>query len=113
MVIMAGRGHEITGIESIVATDATESHICTTTTDLAQLQAEIEELNTGCTVLSTMRSGITPVELFESNFIKLDEALAGHMIAMSICGGIIKNKNQAKAQIIPWHSTDPDTRVRG
>eukprot|EP00957_Ditylum_brightwellii_P040687 3079893-Ditylum_brightwellii.AAC.1 len=99
---MTGCGEEVTGTEPVVATKATEAHVCKTTADLAQLQAEIEELNTHCTALSAMCAGITLVELFESEFVKLDGALAGHTIAKLICGGIFKDENQDKAPIIPW-----------
>eukprot|EP00957_Ditylum_brightwellii_P211792 15366604-Ditylum_brightwellii.AAC.2 len=95
--------------ELAVATGVTEGNLCDATTDLAQLQAEIEELNACCTTLSTLHTGMTSVELFEYEFVKLDFALAGHMIATQLCGGIFKDKNQDKEPIIPSSCTDPVT----
>eukprot|EP00957_Ditylum_brightwellii_P082842 6298050-Ditylum_brightwellii.AAC.1 len=96
------------GFEPVVAIEATEAYTRTAAADLVQLQAEIEELNTHHITLNAIRNGITPVELFQSKFIKLDGTLAGYTIAMPICGGIFKGKNQDKAPIITWSGTDPD-----
>eukprot|EP00957_Ditylum_brightwellii_P087925 6695806-Ditylum_brightwellii.AAC.1 len=55
-----------------------------------------------------MCTGITPIKLFESEFIKLDGTIADQSIAVVICGGVFKDKNQDKALIIPWSGTGPD-----
>eukprot|EP00957_Ditylum_brightwellii_P061776 4687852-Ditylum_brightwellii.AAC.1 len=108
---MAGCSKGVRGTECMVATEATEFHLRDAAEDLVQPQVEMEELNACCTTLNTMRICITPVKLFQSEFVKLDGALAGHTIAMLICGGIFKDKNQDKAPIIPWSSTDPDSKI--
>eukprot|EP00957_Ditylum_brightwellii_P036567 2770617-Ditylum_brightwellii.AAC.1 len=58
-----------------------------------------------------MHTGVTPVQLFKSEFIKLDGTLAGHTIATSVCGGIFRDENQDNKPIIPWSGTDPDSKV--
>ena len=108
---MAGHSEERARTEPKVVTEVTEAHIHNATADLVQLQAGIEELNSHCAILSTMHTGITPFELFESEFVKLDGALAGQAINMPICGGIFKDKNQDKTLIIPWSGTDPDSKI--
>eukprot|EP00957_Ditylum_brightwellii_P071708 5451294-Ditylum_brightwellii.AAC.1 len=58
-----------------------------------------------------MCTGFTLVELFESDFIEFDVAIAGHTIALLICEGIFKDKKQDKAPIIPLSGTDPDSKI--
>eukprot|EP00957_Ditylum_brightwellii_P103909 7916829-Ditylum_brightwellii.AAC.1 len=97
--------------EPAIATEVTKDDLHDAAEDLVQLQAEIEELNTPCVILSAMRTGMTLIKLFESKLVKLDDTLAGHTIATLICGGIFKDENQDKALIIPWSSTDPDSKI--
>eukprot|EP00957_Ditylum_brightwellii_P191987 14615577-Ditylum_brightwellii.AAC.1 len=108
---MADQGKGKEGTEPALGTEATKVHVYTATKEEGWLQAEIIELNKCCTALSTKHTGITPVELFQSEFIELDGAPAGHTIAMLICGGIFKDKNQDKELIIPWSSTDHDSKI--
>eukprot|EP00957_Ditylum_brightwellii_P039905 3021174-Ditylum_brightwellii.AAC.1 len=111
MVIMAEHSKEKEGTGPAVAPVATEAYICNARDKVVQLHEEIMQLNLHCTTLSTMRTGITLVQLFESEFIKLDSTVAGHTIATPICRGIFKDKNQDKEPIIPWSGTDPDSKV--
>eukprot|EP00957_Ditylum_brightwellii_P103291 7872358-Ditylum_brightwellii.AAC.1 len=54
---------------------------------------------------------MTPVKLFEAEFVKLDVTSAGHMIATLLCEGIFKDKNQDKEPIIPWSCTNLDSKI--
>eukprot|EP00957_Ditylum_brightwellii_P176686 13457407-Ditylum_brightwellii.AAC.1 len=101
MVIMAGCSEEKEETEPTVATEATEVTIHNDIEEVARLHIETIELNKCCTMLSTKCTGIASVELFQSEFIKLDGALECCMIAMLICRGIFKDDNQDKESIIP------------
>eukprot|EP00957_Ditylum_brightwellii_P135799 10357224-Ditylum_brightwellii.AAC.1 len=79
--------------------------------DLVQVQTEIEVLNAHCTTSSTRCTGVAPVKLFETEFVKLDITLENHIIATLLCGRIFKDKNQDRALIIPLSGTDLDSKI--
>eukprot|EP00957_Ditylum_brightwellii_P177075 13489235-Ditylum_brightwellii.AAC.1 len=108
---MAECSEEVMGTEPALAPEATEAHIHDAQDKIVQLHEEVMQLNSCCTTLSAMCTGVTLVQLFESKFIELDSALAGHTIATPFCGGIFKDKNQDKELIIFWSSSDPDSKV--
>eukprot|EP00957_Ditylum_brightwellii_P045419 3442815-Ditylum_brightwellii.AAC.1 len=60
---------------------------------------------------ATTVPGVTPVDLFETECVKLDFTVAGHIIVTLLCGGIFKDKTQEKQLIIQWSGTDPDRQV--
>eukprot|EP00957_Ditylum_brightwellii_P075485 5737446-Ditylum_brightwellii.AAC.1 len=66
-------------------------------------------LSTRCT--TTTVPVVTPVELFEIEFIKFDTALAGHTIVTPLCRRIFKDKTQDKQPVIPLSGTDPDRQI--
>eukprot|EP00957_Ditylum_brightwellii_P100061 7625483-Ditylum_brightwellii.AAC.1 len=90
------------GRKPAVATVATEAHICNAQGKIEQLCEEVIQVNLHHTTLSAIHTGITHVQLFESEFIKFDITLAGHTIDSPIYGGIFKNKNWDKELIISW-----------
>eukprot|EP00957_Ditylum_brightwellii_P190655 14513858-Ditylum_brightwellii.AAC.1 len=97
-------------------TATTESIIHKTEEAATQAQANIGKLeacgatsSTRCT--TTTVPNVTPVELFETKFVKLDVALAGHTIVTLICRGIFKDMTHENQPIIPWSGTDPDRQI--
>eukprot|EP00957_Ditylum_brightwellii_P130723 9972923-Ditylum_brightwellii.AAC.1 len=99
------------GTEPTAATEVTGANLCFNSAYLVQVGAKIVDLNQLLALLSTRCTYPTPVKLFEAEFVKLDVTLAGHTIAMLLCGGIFKDKNQDKELIIPWCGTDPDSKI--
>eukprot|EP00957_Ditylum_brightwellii_P186158 14172551-Ditylum_brightwellii.AAC.1 len=59
MAIMTGCGKEAMGTESVVATKVTEVNLCNGASDLAQVQAEIVELNACYATSSARHTGVT------------------------------------------------------
>eukprot|EP00957_Ditylum_brightwellii_P084436 6420993-Ditylum_brightwellii.AAC.1 len=93
--------------EPPVEIEVTEGVIYDSAVELVQLQEEIIWLEARSAILSTRCAGLTPEVLF-TDFVDLDVALAGHTIAMPICRGIFKGKNQAKCRSFPGLMTAND-----